>query len=79
MQHRAHQLAVVGGLEHLDELEQGELDQGQRVSPFYESLGRFSLSLTRWPPHVRDRHSPVVQKPELHHPRGLTPVACLTF
>ena len=39
-----------------------------REASFREFLGGFSRSLTRWPPHVRDRHGGhVVQEPELHH------------
>ncbi len=37
-------------------VEQGRLVQGHRVSPFYELLGRYSQSLTRWPALIGDRH-----------------------
>jgi len=45
----AHELAAVGGAEHLDHLEQGRLIQGHRVSSFCGFLGEFSQSLTAAP------------------------------
>jgi hypothetical protein len=38
-----------GGLECVQDFEQGRLVQGHRVTPFYEILGRFPQRLTRWP------------------------------
>ena len=55
-QHHAHQLATVGGAQRLAQLEQGALVP--IVCPFYEVLGGFSQSLTRWPSHVPERHTP---------------------
>ncbi len=73
LQQRAHQVTAVGALHHLGELEQGRLIQPCE-SFFREFLGGFSRSVTRWPPlNVRDRHGLVIQEPELHHCRGLSP------
>jgi len=50
VQQTAHQLTLIGAAQHLGQLEQGRLVQGHRVYLFREFLGRFSQSLTRWPP-----------------------------
>ena len=39
----------IGGLECVQDFEQGRLVQGHRVAPLYEFLGGFPQSLTRWP------------------------------
>jgi hypothetical protein len=68
-----HQLAVIGGAQGLGQFEQGRLVQGHRVTPsFVSDSGRSSQRLTRWPPHVDDRHGHHDQEPDLHHSRGLS-------
>ena len=47
LQRRAHQVHTVAGAQCLRQLEQGRLGQGHHVVLLYESLGRFSQSLTR--------------------------------
>ena len=50
LQHRAeHQITAVRNAQHLGQIEQGRLFRVIAWVLFYESLGRFSQSLTRWP------------------------------
>jgi len=59
-------------MQRLSQLEQGRLVRTIALLRFYEFLGRFSQSLTRWPLSVRDRHGLVVQEFQLHQSKGLT-------
>ena len=45
----ADTITDIGGLECIEDFEQGRLVQGHRVAPLYEILGRFTQRLTRWP------------------------------
>ena len=58
----------IGGLECIQDFEQGRLVQGHRVAPsFSVFLGGFTQSVTRWPiSHAQARR--MVR--ELHHQRG---------
>jgi len=59
----------IGGLECVQDFEQGRLVQGHRVVPLYRFLGGFLQSLTRWPVH-RDQARRTDQ--DLHHRRDAT-------
>ena len=67
----ADTITDIGGLECLQDVEQGRLVQGHRVAPsFYRFLGRFLQSVTRWP-LLRDQARGTGR--ELHHQRGRHP------
>ena len=56
----------IGGLECVQDFEQGRLVQGHRVVPLYRFLGGFLQRLTRWPV-LRDQARREDQ--DLHHSR----------
>ena len=61
---RGSRSTAIGGLQRVEQLEQGRLGQGHRVCSLREFLGGFSRSLTRWPLNAQEAG------PELHHSTG---------